>query len=783
MREVFVAVAPLLARTMAQPDSIRTPTFRREIATSSFITSVTPGDSTQLMVGESYPSRDSVTVASSEAEAASKLHTVTENQLLNPTTEVLGPGTVSSYIDWSTSTVPSLVVTPTENTVFESDVVTRVFPESHAEGESSSFPLSQDTLSLHDETTAAPVTHVEAQSPTHWSNVPPVSISSTSAGDIIPSQTTTARTFGRSSSSEPTKEPPATSTEPAPGLLLASSPAVDATTKVREYPLSIQETVASDFTDLEVTSTSESMATSAQSAVQTQGDWAKVLSKSHSLPPHEINYGVALGDVHTILDPTNSGAKIETVNDKVTKMSVQENLTDDPTAAGSALLTSAAPALPTVEAATETRAPLQAELGLSSAGPVIVAPDIESSQLDIIWTIPSSSNYRSLSFSHGTGGTVEHSQANTNHEESLRGTKTSWPAALPSSHSLPVIAFHDAGGTHWLSDTTAYQSSGDPTAFVAEAEQQPTPTVGSTSDLLPDVTGQSSATNIEETQALAQGTGTSSPETSTPVVEEANEVETVTQLISTLPSESTRPSAIGESVTVTKWVSIITDPEPKATVGPMSDDIPKALLPAETRSTDTKGMTLIRVGFLKPLNYNFVANNMAAAAQIFALLPDALALSHTKVAAQGEVIDLRPRKTSGYISTMARLYYPEDMLDNLRLDVGSPNSELHTTKNETLRELTALIDAGFGAQLDDGATNGDCDTCREAGSDASPRPLSTVKKVVIAMSSVGGCVVICGVLFILRRGRKRQKRSSYPEKRVHRQEISQPVDCWNSVGL
>ena len=786
---VAVSVATLLSWAIAQSDHMRSPTSRMQIGTSSFLTSIIIPSDTSINTSDSTqetsdPGSEPVT---SEVNAVAEPQSVSESRQTTPTTGISDLVSVDSDAVLSTSTVASLVVTLTENTIphshtltentiLHSHTLTNVSPQSSTKGLSPSIARSQDTTLIHHEITSSR-TQVEVYVPTHGEEPPHASISSTSASGTLPSRTmTTTRGLGGGASSESMEDPSMTSNAHVTASVFTSVLIIDSASETREHPSSISETITSDFAEL--AGTRYSVATSARVADQSQDDGRIVVLDSHSFPPLSFNDETALADIIKTTDEAEK--KTKNLSDEATKTGVREKPTVAPNPSASALVASAAPNLPTLEAATEMRAPVQSKMGFSSAKPGDVAQSSGLTQVDVDWTLTAPWDDRTLSTSHHAGSATEHSETTTDREESSRDTATSThrPAPLPSSDAIPATTSHES--THWLSDSTTWPPSGTRPAFLAAEEPRPTPADVSTPESLSDGTGKNESrfpSIVQEMQSVAQETGARSSEAKVSVTEDPSPVGTVTQLTSPAPDDLTRPSTIGEPLTVTKWLSIITDSEPKASVGPMPDDIPKVLLPARTRSADTKGMALIQIGFLEPLNYNFVASNMAAAAQIFTLLPDALALSHREEG-KGEVIDLRPRKTSGYISTMARLSYPGDMLDDLRLNIGTPNSDLHTTKNETLRNLAALIDAGFGPQLD----GGDCDSCRGSGSDQGSR-LGTMKKVVIATSSVGSCFVICGVAFIVLRGKRRQRHTHYLEKRVPRYEISRPIGSWNSVGL
>lgn len=125
--------------------------------------------------------------------------------------------------------------------------------------------------------------------------------------------------------------------------------------------------------------------------------------------------------------------------------------------------------------------------------------------------------------------------------------------------------------------------------------------------------------------------------------------------------------------------------------------------------TEPLGSTLIQISFLYAENYEFIATQPLAAAQIFRFLPEALAHAGSFNLNDGQIVmhSIVPYDTIeplGYITSQALVYYPSDAVEQLRLDVKIPQSDLYTNNNDLVRNLTreinTAIDIILGSTLD-----------------------------------------------------------------------------------
>jgi hypothetical protein len=141
--------------------------------------------------------------------------------------------------------------------------------------------------------------------------------------------------------------------------------------------------------------------------------------------------------------------------------------------------------------------------------------------------------------------------------------------------------------------------------------------------------------------------------------------------------------------------------------------LPEVISPNDNQNiVQPEDSMLIQIGFLYPMNYKFVSNNPMAAAQIFTYLPNALAYAGGFDISKIKMKKLVPydtQSTLGYITTIAKLYYPRSMVETLRMDVRIPNSPLYNHPDQLVYNLTININPAIeiipGAE-DDGTSGG-----------------------------------------------------------------------------
>jgi hypothetical protein len=118
-----------------------------------------------------------------------------------------------------------------------------------------------------------------------------------------------------------------------------------------------------------------------------------------------------------------------------------------------------------------------------------------------------------------------------------------------------------------------------------------------------------------------------------------------------------------------------------------------------TAPEDTK---LIQIGFREGYNWPFVVANDRAAAQIFTLLPRALAEAagfDISKAVVKKLVWMDTQKSLGYITTAAHVTYPISMVNALSIDIKLPNSALYNNDDQLVYNFTQLINPAIPIEV------------------------------------------------------------------------------------
>ena len=210
---------------------------------------------------------------------------------------------------------------------------------------------------------------------------------------------------------------------------------------------------------------------------------------------------------------------------------------------------------------------------------------------------------------------------------------------------------------------------------------------------------------------------------------------------------------------------------------------------------------MINIGFREGYNYQFVVSDNRAAAQIFKLLPEALAYGGQFDISKAVVKKLFPLDTQGslgYITTVAQVTYPKSMVQALSVDIQLPNSRLYNNPSQLIYNLTQQINPAIpltgavgseGGGSSGGDTTGSTDT-NSAGGGSNSDPFSSNSGNTGGQSSsqrgttagiVSGAVAVAAaygvVMFVIARRYKRKKQS-------HRRasSISSPSEMGEAPG-
>ncbi|PWI65004.1 hypothetical protein PCL_08363 [Purpureocillium lilacinum] len=210
------------------------------------------------------------------------------------------------------------------------------------------------------------------------------------------------------------------------------------------------------------------------------------------------------------------------------------------------------------------------------------------------------------------------------------------------------------------------------------------------------------------------------------------------------------------------------------TRGSLPTALPTAIHPNGSSQEPPSGTTVVYIGFLFPLNYEFVSANSMAASGITGFLPQALAEAIDMLPTEIPVNSLVPydtRQRWGYITTLAKVFYPSGHVEKLQMDLWTPNSEIYNNQEALVRNLTALInpriDIRGGLKSEGLATIGPVPTSSAGAENSEPDSNDTgeqaskqrATKIGIATGAIGGSVMCGAILFLLVIRYRRRKRA------------------------
>jgi hypothetical protein len=140
---------------------------------------------------------------------------------------------------------------------------------------------------------------------------------------------------------------------------------------------------------------------------------------------------------------------------------------------------------------------------------------------------------------------------------------------------------------------------------------------------------------------------------------------------------------------------------------------PSGVIPSEPQNS-----TLIQVGFGWGFKYDWVVKNIEAIQDIFQYLPEGLAYGLGVPQDQIVMQLLLPYDTSaslGYVTTLARAYIPQDMVQVLTLSIHDRNGALYNEPSAAVRTVMAQINPAIPILA------GDLANPAGAGSNANPQ--------------------------------------------------------------
>ena len=183
---------------------------------------------------------------------------------------------------------------------------------------------------------------------------------------------------------------------------------------------------------------------------------------------------------------------------------------------------------------------------------------------------------------------------------------------------------------------------------------------------------------------------------------------------------------------------------------------------------------LINIAFRYPLNYLFVYNHTVSQQQIFHYIPLGICYGLEEInVSQITMQSLRAWDTYedvGYVTTLARAWIPEELVDNLGLLVSTPVSRFYHNPDNSTAFLLSMINNAIPITSDNG-TDGGTTPFGSNPSDTTPKTAGAPiggdigNSEHVRASSVGiGVGVACGaaaygaaMFFVARRYKKRRQ--------------------------
>lgn len=204
--------------------------------------------------------------------------------------------------------------------------------------------------------------------------------------------------------------------------------------------------------------------------------------------------------------------------------------------------------------------------------------------------------------------------------------------------------------------------------------------------------------------------------------------------------------------------------------------MPQVISPSTGTPDAPADSTLIQLGFLYALNYDFVVSNTMSSAQIFTYLPEGIATGLGLDLDQITMHSLVPydtRKQLGFVTTLAYAYIPTSMVNTLQLAVKTPVSEIYNNPSGSVNTLMNYINPAIpilaGSTLAGSAASGTGAASAATSTTAvnngvfDPSTQNTSASVKgatagIALGAVGGAAAYgVAMFFIARRYKKRKQ--------------------------
>ena len=226
--------------------------------------------------------------------------------------------------------------------------------------------------------------------------------------------------------------------------------------------------------------------------------------------------------------------------------------------------------------------------------------------------------------------------------------------------------------------------------------------------------------------------------------------------------------------------SILQEPSsssPTATTGygptGLPTGVPLILYPPGGQVKQPVGTDLIQIGFLYPLNYDFVWRNEESQRQIFHYLPIGITYGLDISIDNCTMQTLRAYDTTQdlhYVTTLSLAWVPSNLVDELGLMIRNPVAKFYDNPDPSVKTLLSMINTAIPIRADN-QTDGGFPTVgatpSQTGDSNNGAPIGNGvnNDAPVRASSVGiGVGVVCGaaaygaaMFFVARRYKKRKQ--------------------------
>lgn len=220
--------------------------------------------------------------------------------------------------------------------------------------------------------------------------------------------------------------------------------------------------------------------------------------------------------------------------------------------------------------------------------------------------------------------------------------------------------------------------------------------------------------------------------------------------------------------------------------------LPKAITPYTTTPAHPDGYTPIQIAFDYGFNYEWIVQQSMAAAQLFSLVPKAVAYDQNLTDSETIMDRIIPYDTTqqlGYITSLAILYIPSDAVEGLRLDHKIASSRLYTNTDGLVKNMTdqinPSIDIIYGSGLDGssstatdgsnpsstGSSSNDAFGSSDSSSSQTSAQKGTTAAIAVGAFSVAGAYG--AAMFVIARRYKRRKQRHQRSSSVSSPEMQQ----------